>query len=442
LNSRIAIGTFLALVSIVVFILPGCEHESSSERADAGFDAQQVDRDRLFRTGERQVEVEDGKLRVFVVQLKQHVDDCITPDGFKERIESLIQSALPYISRKRANLFVFPEYTGYVCCFSGLKGKLARRSQSVAEAFVMLGVSYAPQIAHYLSVCPDISYQRALYLALTDAVWRPFHEAFSYIAGRYGVYIIATGVVSDTRVSREEDDISFFADPGFLPTDHVYLPVDENVYNQAVVYGPDGSILHRTRKVHLVQTESDLMDLSEGELGGLDVFELSGVNVGIAVCLDAWYSDVIDELIDQGMEFLIQPSANPKLWGYYTNDDYWEADGWYTGLWKVVTDRSEIAYGVSSMLTGNLFELPFDGQSSIVAGHPLGERAGYVGTVYRDGFVALAPWVIDDPCDGEPDESCRGAISQMSESLSVGGAHDNEYVETVIWADLDFDESD
>jgi len=388
-----------------------------------------------------EIETEPGKLRVFVVQLKQEIGDCAMPQDFLSRIESIVESVQPYFSIKHPNLFVFPEYTGFMCCFSGTRGSGARQAHDVLSAFVALAASYLPQISYYIGAYPDISPQRALFLALTDAVWRPFNETFSYIAKKHRIYVLAAAVVADAKISYEQDDVTFFVDPSILPQDYVYLPQDQNVYNQAILFGPDGSILHKVRKVHLSgELENEIMDIEPGSAADIKLFSLNGVNVGITVCLDTWYADIIDALVADGMNFLVQLSADPAMWGHYTPPaNYWESEAWYSGIWEAVQEHGEILFGANSMLTGNLFEIPFDGQSSIIANSGETEDKGYIGTAYHDGFIALAPWVIDDPCDGKPNEICRTIISDRSESLLLGGEHANEYVETVLWTDLDFE---
>lgn len=390
-----------------------------------------------------EIVTEKNKVRVFVVQLKQGVNDCATPESYLSRVEEIVQSVKPYISLTSPNLFIFPEYCGFVCSFSGLRGSSARQASSVLSAFAALAISYLHQIAYYVDAYPDISYQRALFLALTDSIWRPFHETFSYIAKKYRIYVISATIVADTKLSYDEGDVQFFVDPAFLPQDYVYLPVDENVYNQAILYGPDGSIIQRIKKIHLSgELENELMDLSAGDISDVKVFHLNGAKVGITICLDTWYDEVIDALVDKGMNFLVQLSANPKMWGHYSDSkSYWEPDAWYSGIFQTVRKREEILFGANSMLSGNLFEIPFDGQSSLIASSGETEDSGYVGTAYRKGFIKLAPWVIDDPCFGEPNEECRAIISERAQSLLPGGAHENEYVETVIWADLNFNDA-
>lgn len=391
-----------------------------------------------------EIVTEEGKLRVFVVQLKQKIDDCAMPEDFLNRIENIIQSVKPHISLTSPNLFIFPEYTGFMCSFSGSRGSAARQADDVMTAFIALAASYLPQIAYYVNAYPEISYQRAMFLALTDAVWRPFHETFSYIAKKHRVYVLSAAVVADAETSYDEDDVQFFANPAFLPQDYVYLPVDENVYNQAVLYGPDGSIIQRTRKIHLSgDFENVLMGLSAGDMDDVKVFYLNGAQIGVTICLDTWYDEIINALVGEGMNFLVQLSANPKMWGHYSGlKSYWESDAWYSGIFQTVQEHDEILFGANSMLSGNLFEIPFDGQSSIIVNSDENESTGYIGTTYRSGFITLAPWVIDDPCSGEPNEGCRAIISERAESLLAGGAHENEYVETVVWADLDFNGAD
>ena len=344
----------------------------------------------------------------------------------------------PHLSVQYANLVLFPEYTAFTCCFSGSKGSIARQMNNAVAAFAMLGLSYARPMLHYMFAYPDISIQRALFLSLTDAIWRPFHETFSAIGQDYGVYILATAVTSDATVSTDPKDIEIFGDPFFPKRDYVYLPENENIYNQGMLYGPDGQILLRARKVHLIPDfEIQLLDIAPGSVDDLSIYDLYGARIGVVVCWDSWFDDTLSRLAALGANMLIVPTANPKIWG--GTDASWEPEAWYDGPLGAVQSYPEFLFGAHPMLTGNFFDYPFDGQSSILSSKIDGAGRGYVGTEYREGFRELANWVIPDPCTGTPDPVCRSAIEEQAVKLLPGGADENGYIETVLYADIYFD---
>jgi hypothetical protein len=283
---------------------------------------------------------------------------------------------------------------------------------------------------------PGLSLTQAMLLALTDSIWRPFHETFSGLARNYGIYVLATTIVPDATVSDDPSDVSLFGDPSHPERTYVYLPQSQYTYNQAVLYDPEGELLMRTRKVHFVELEEELLQLEHGAVEEINVFPINGAIAGVAICLDAWYDDVLSRLRGLGANLLVQPSANSAMWG--GSESYWEPDAWYGSAWTAVHSGPEFLFGVNPMLTGNLFEIPFDGQTSIITGEAGQPMQGYIGTEYRDGFLSLAPWVIDDPCAGTPSDECRAIIMQKAVALAPGGVEENNYLETVPWEDLSF----
>ena len=104
------------------------------------------------------------------------------------------------------------------------------------------------------------------------------------------------------------------------------------------------------------------------------------------------------------------------------------------------------------MQTGNLFDITFDGQSSITARDaPALSRPGsafvgvdeavhtVTGVPLVGGFLAIAPWVIIDPVAVEPRLTLserRARLAALGRELLPGGGQANRYRETAIWADL------
>ncbi|ADD67776.1 Nitrilase/cyanide hydratase and apolipoprotein N- acyltransferase [Denitrovibrio acetiphilus DSM 12809] len=84
----------------------------------------------------------------------------------------------------------------------------------------------------------------------------------------------------------------------------------EKVYNTAVVYGSDGSIKAKYRKLHLFDalsfTESDYM------LRGSErppVFESGGIKCGLSICYDLRFPETYRSLVKRGAELFIVPAA-------------------------------------------------------------------------------------------------------------------------------------
>jgi hypothetical protein len=142
----------------------------------------------------------------------------------------------------------------------------------------------------------------------------------------------------------------------------------------------------------------------------------------------------------------VQAEANPGRWASYQAGG-WQPLEWMDSTWRTVADpHAAFRYNVTPMLTGNLLDLPFDGQSAITArgasaalSHYIGDAAFLEGTdpeVYRayaggkPEFLVLGPWVTAD--------APREALLATGTALSPGSNDplENDYLETAVWADL------
>jgi hypothetical protein len=94
------------------------------------------------------------------------------------------------------------------------------------------------------------------------------------------------------------------------------------------------------------------------------------------------------------------------------------------------------------MLTGNLFELVFDGQSHITRkALPSDARLAFVGNAPQAGFAAVGEWALDDPGLANPllsEAERRAVLREYAQELSAGSgsANENAYVESVAVADV------
>lgn len=184
-------------------------------------------------------------------------------------------------------------------------------------------------------------------------------------------------------------------------------------------------------------------------------------------CLDA-----------RGVNLFLQPEANPGMWGDYIDASWsphaFQALSWLNSAWRAVADPtvSNIRYAVTPHLVGNLVDLTFDGQSVIFerclptttgttcdgntpqafvgASHflPCGPNETarcddprlepYAGPLTET--VVMAPWVLDDDPELTPVEN-RERLTARARAMQAGtgSPYENDYLETAVWADLDFD---
>jgi len=393
--------------------------------------------------------------RAFAVQYKQDLrfaEDYASYAGAMERLFDAY--VVPHRAPDRPNLVVLNEDIGLLTAFIGARGAAARRCGrepgAIQRAFGLLGEAYRPQVMHYLTLFPSVSPNRALFLALSDVMSRAFLETFAALAARHGVYLVAGASLAPATTRATAEEAALLGDPQRPRGAPVYVACGPEVYNAAYLWGPDGALIGCSRKVNLTPEEGpDGLDLTAGRLGRDDVpiFDTLAGRLGIAISLDAFIPAYIAYLDEAGAEVLAQPEANPGPWAAYadmtTEPPGWQPQTWMASCWRAVQESRNLCYGINPFMVGNLFDLPFDGQSAIFArsggDHTRGYYAGNAAPVpgepdsgARPGFVALAPWVA-------PSDNAREALEERARALAPGSGapEENAYRETCVWADLE-----
>ena len=172
---------------------------------------------------------------------------------------------------------------------------------------------------------PEISVADVIRYA--GPVMAPFLETlYSTLAAAYGLYIMAGS---------------------FL------LPDGERVVNRSFLYGPDGGLIGRQDKVHLMPIEAE-WGISAGT--EFNLFETPAGRMAAPVCMDATYFETFRILELQGAEIVILPIANPEPY------NYWLA---LRGIWPRVQECP--LYGIKSALVGRVLGFEFTGRAGIFA---------------------------------------------------------------------------
>jgi hypothetical protein len=355
-------------------------------------------------------------------------------------------------------------------------------------AIGQLNASYAPQVAAYQAMFGPIDPRKEVFVAATDTFVRGFVIPMSQLAQSYHVYVVACANMAPYRETHNRAEVAIFGDPADATTTGptaadptAYVATSQQVYNTTFLWGPkdvhpsnpDGerNLLFKNEKVPLTSLESSLLDLDEGPAGGPAAianargYVLDGFHLGFATSLPAFtygypfggkppahpcadvaltYMSCMNSL---GVNTVIQAEANPGRWAADAGDGVWQPLEWMSSAWRAVTDPTvHFRYAINPMLVGNLFDLSFDGQSSIVErGSANSHRAFYVGDataqagdpeadwVYagaKPQFLALAPWVMGNA----PRATLEAEAARLS--AGSGSAQENDYVETAVYADL------
>lgn len=395
-------------------------------------------------------------VRVFAVGNHHGLGYLDSYAAFEGEMRRLMAKALPDLASDRANLVVFGEDVGLPAAFLGARGAAAREAGDALSAYLQVAIAYEAQLAHYTAAYPDISFNRAISLALTDTMARAFFGTFPKLAKEHGVWLSACTLLADTVVSEDPADIELFGDPALPDQREVYLPVDEHVYNVCYLWDDAGEVVGASRKVNLVSLEGpEMLDLSPEELTDVEAFDTPFGRVAIAISLDAFVPDYVAHIHGLGAQIVLQNDANPGPWaivqprgghdGPSDGAPVWQPEEWQDSTLRMVSDPKYpgIEFNVCPMIVGNLFDLVFDGQSSITAREPPADTPmrAYIGNAPEGRFLALAPWAFADPGEADPSlslEARRDALIELGQRLAPGSGHADEdaYHEDVVWADI------
>jgi predicted amidohydrolase len=372
----------------------------------------------------------DGEVRVFAVQQKIDPKRLTSYETFRASIVDLVDACVkPALAKDRPNLVVFPEDASLPAYFIGSRAEDARQKTAIAQAFLDLLTKYVREQGYYEKAFPELGFGEKVGLTTTDTVWRAFYETMRDVAVQTGAWVVASANVP--RVIDKSDnpaDVSALADPDLKDPAYVYVAKDRRIYNTAFVFDPKGNVVFRARKPYLVESEEKDLQFTFGELADVTPFDTGFAKLAILTSKDAWMPDVVDRLAILGADVFVQPEAFSG-WGIEEHPGDWLPDVVQQSGWAAVQKHGAYRYGVIPHLTGNLFDLVFDGQSAILSDAVSGStRPAYVGQPRQAGFLAVAPWVAE----GED----RASLRAVGEALKPGGARANEYVETVIAADL------
>ena len=385
-----------------------------------------------------------GKSRLFAMGWHMHLSDGFSADAFDRAMGRLVDAVKPDFAPDRPNLLVFPEHCGLVNILSSPGGTKAQGEAQLLFAFNDLADGYGPTL-HKVADKYQVGLNRALLLTATDTMWRPFMTTFSRLARENHVFISAATDVADVLESSDPAMLQLFGDSRHPERTSAYTPADGNVYNQSVLFGPDGRVLGHTHKVNLVSLEQTF-DFTPGRLEDVSVFDLPVGKLGVAISLDAFNPSYVAKIDTLGAQIVVQNDANDGEWCALGSGGDWQPREWMGSIFGALgTQFPHVRYDVCPMMTGNLYDVPFDGQTAITAkdptaGAPAMSFVGVDDAPYPGRFLAVSRWVMDDPGRTNPQATVvqrRAILTQKSKDLVEGAAAADQYVESLLHADVD-----
>ena len=292
------------------------------------------------------------EVHLIAVQAQLRLANYRSPEAFTAWITELSERAVAGLD-DAPKLLSFPETIGLPLLLTLENyADVSRQTQVTGAALSLLRRQWRSVLRAALS--HRALGPQALFVARALPAYRAYIAAFSGAAQRTGATIVA----GSSFLPHIEDEAS----RGL----HV---ADGRVQNVAYTFAPTGTILGRSGKRYLTRGLESRLGLSRAPASA-QVLHTPAGRVGVALCLDGFYSSVLEHLDGAGADIVVQPSANYAPWTrrWPPDETYSEGEAWLSlGLRAGVRNRQHIRYGVNPMLVGGLFELQAEGCSSIVA---------------------------------------------------------------------------
>jgi predicted amidohydrolase len=336
---------------------------------------------------------DQGDVRVFAIAHRISLDDALTYKTFAASFRRHADALTPCLSKSRPNLITFPEDSGLLAWFIGRQGMAGRHADKSADAFNGLYAELNLASDAYRRKFPGISAARALTLALSDRAWRAMDWAFGDIASQTKSWVVTSANLPDSDRLAAGDEVATFADPD--GDGSAYIARSAEVFNTALVYAPDGSRLVQVDKAFLTEPEESTLDLSNGSMASMNAVDLPFGTIGIATSRDAFYPPYAQRLDDLGAELVVQPEAFSG-WSTEEHPNDWLPEVMLAAGWSMNQKYPRVRHTVAPMLTGNLFELSFDGQAFITEKGQGAAGPTFVGLNPLPGFLAVTPWAFED----------------------------------------------
>ncbi len=256
-------------------------------------------------------------LTTVTVQFEVSLDFIKSEKAYRDAIEDAMKDAM---AGGAADLVIFPEYLGVFASLIPYSSYLSE-TKPFQQVWADIAADY-----------PGFSTLTDLFISRSEETGSFLDEIWSDLARKYNVFIL-----SGSR---------FYYDPR-----------EKGLFNQAVVFDPDGKIVYKQNKFFLTEFEEELLGLSPGDLSDISGFSVKDHLVRLTICRDTFLKKW-EDLYREGFLWIdIKANGVP-----YTPDQ----EDLFTRALPARLVRTPIPYGITACLTGEFLDLLWQGQSSII----------------------------------------------------------------------------
>jgi hypothetical protein len=305
------------------------------------------------------------------VQSELNISAYQTAKAFADSILWQTRLALAHRDPTESALVAFPELIGLPLLFFLSRAVTA---STIQEAAIELARETWPQAVpmawQYGNIMPS-----TFILPRAIAIYDVYKYAFAE-AARQNNCFIAAGSVFLPSIDEEAAKGSHIVSGG--------------VQNISFTFAPTGRIVARSAKINLTAGLEQQIGLTRGR--DLPVVQHKDGNIATLICYDAFFEQLLERADGAGAQILVQPSANSRPWLGPWSADRRKVEGeeWLArGPGSRLGGRINLRALVNPMLVGRLFDLAFEGASSIAMRPDLGQ-ARVVGHLCQNFEIIFA----------------------------------------------------
>jgi len=258
---------------------------------------------------------EGDNFNVAGLQYRIDFEDYSSREDFFRKIDNSVGEIC---SDHKIDLIIFPEYIGVF--YQLIKyNDIIRVNESFQSALISV-----------LAANPQFAGMADVFLAGTDDL-KSYIDGWSEISRKYGVSIIAG---------------SCFASDS-----------EGGLRNRSFVFNEDGRQIYYQDKVYLTDFEKEIIGLSPARLEDASFFRISGKNIVMTICRDAYARDWEEK--NSGAFLWVDIKANGEVFN----------SGQRQSFLRALPSRlfySDVNYGITVCAVGRYLDLFWEGESSAI----------------------------------------------------------------------------
>jgi hypothetical protein len=233
-----------------------------------------------------------GRGNLLGIEPAMRTADYASEEAFSARLGGYLEVARQHGWINGRTIAVWPEHIGTWLVASGEGPRAVQAPKLRAALAPIAGRHLLPFLRALVSAREKDRVAAALFRVKAGAMARAYQSAFSGLARRYGVTVVAGSTV--------------------LPSPRIVegqvMPGRGPLYNASAVFGPDGRAIPPL-VLKAFPIDQELPFTTPAPVGELPAFEAPAGRLGVLICADSWYPQAYARLREHGVEWLAVPST-------------------------------------------------------------------------------------------------------------------------------------